>query len=343
MKRQKKKIFIRVDANRYIGTGHMIRCISLADACLSRGFDVLFVVADHDGDYLLDHGRVEVNCINSNWSEMDEEIGILSELIKKNKPCILIVDSYGVTQKYFEAISALVSVVYIDDLNSDTWNVDYLINYNIFSDVFDYSTYNTTRTKLILGSIYAPLRREFLNLPKHSIKSNVTDILLSMGGADPNRVTELFLENICPIFEKISFHLVVGALNPRLDKIKALAGENVFLHINEQNMSNLMLSCDIAVAAAGSTLYELCACGTPTIAYSLADNQMIAVEEFARKGIMLSAGDSRINSSFIRNISDNIELLVNNQSLRYSKSNKMHSIVDGNGASRIVDILIAER
>ena len=88
-------------------------------------------------------------------------------------------------------------------------------------------------------------------------------------------------------------------MNPRIDIIRGKILGNAVLHINEHNMSALMQKCDIAISAAGSTLYELCATGIPAITYTLADNQLIAAEQFDKQGIMLSAGDCRDDEGFI--------------------------------------------
>lgn len=272
---------------------------------------------------------------------MDEELDQLKILIEEVKPLFFLIDSYYVTEKYLSSVSDIVRTVYMDDLNSACWNVDALINYNIFSSVYDYAGYDGTRTKLLLGPKYAPLRSEFVNCPSHEIK-DVTDILVSSGGSDPERITEKIMSGICQkVSEYIVFHFIVGALNPRLEDIKNIANEqkNVVLHINEHSMSELMGKCDIAISAAGTTLYELCATGIPTITYTLADNQLAAARLFDDLGIMLNAGDCRNNEWFVENLSMLLSGLMSDKNLRVDLSKKMQFLVDGNGAVRIVDEL----
>ncbi len=335
-----KKIFIRADANRTIGTGHVMRCISVAKALRECKCEVTFVTADHEGDALIEQNSMQVVCINSDWSDLEKEINQFIRLINDEKPNLLIVDSYYVTQRYFDEISGVVPVVYIDDQNICKWNVDFLINYNIFSSVFDYSAYDYDHTKLLLGCGYAPLREEFRNIPERDFNDMSFNVMVSAGGSDPDRVTERIIERICPLFGDMTFHFIVGALNPRIKEIRLLAGENVILHINEKHMSELMQKCDVAIAAAGSTLYELCACGTPTIIYSLADNQLPAVEEFTRQGIMISVGDSRTNENFVEDIADKLRSLKEDKGIRIRLSRQMKSIVDGKGALRIAEDLL---
>lgn len=334
-------ILIRADANEHIGTGHVMRCLSIACSFAKIGEQVLFVTADHRGDSLILQNGFSSICLNSEWTDLDGELDALRMLIEKEHPSLLLVDSYYVTERYLESLSKFVRNVYLDDLNLAKWNVDALINYNIFSSVFDYTAYEGTRTKVLLSPKYAPLRDEFRGCPKHQIKG-VTDILVSAGGADPERITEKIIKDVCPEFQNISFHFIVGALNPRLETIKKLAEdrENAVIHINEKHMADLMKYCDIAVSAAGTTLYELCATGIPTIIYTLADNQIVATEQFYTQGIMLSAGDCRGDDGFTGRVELLLRKLIDDKGLRIELSTRMQNLVDGNGAYRIVDALL---
>lgn len=329
-------IFIRVDANELIGSGHVMRCLSIAAEFVNRSEEVIFVTADHKGDKLL-KGMPTI-CLGSVWNDMNREINLFSNIIREKKPRMIIVDSYYVTPYYFDSLSKIAVLAYIDDFNEYTWNVDYLINYNIYADQFDYSIYSNTKTKLLLGPEYAPLRKEFKNLSNHIIK-DTTNVLVSAGGADPERITERIMDGICPKSPNISFHFVVGALNPRLEAIKNKSRANVQLHINEHRMSELMQYCDLAISAAGTTLYELCVVGIPTITYTLADNQLVAANRFDELGLMKSVGDCRNDKSFMRRLEYCFNMVKNDQELRTHISYQMRKVVDGNGADRIVDIL----
>lgn len=330
-------IFVRADANEHIGAGHVMRCKSIAEALAERGAEVIFVTADHRGDSLL--GGFPSLCLDSDFRNMNQELPKLEELIRINKPSLILIDSYSVTEKYFDSLHRLVHTAYMDDLNAGFWNVDCLINYNIVAPLYDYSRYEGTKTQLILEPLYAPLRNEFRAFQPHVIRDKVSDILISAGGADPVMMTEKIIGTICPAFRDTRFHFVIGSLNPRIEIIKKLSGRNIILHINERNMSNLMRECDVAVSAAGSTLYELCACGTPTVTYVLADNQIGAAEEFGRLGIMINAGDCRKNDDISSVIAESLRGM--NKAVCAEMSAKMQSLVDGKGAGRIADVIIS--
>lgn len=333
-------ILFRADANPIIGSGHVMRCLSIAGAYKKHCHEVLFITADHNADSLIERFGFDHICLETRWDDMACDIGKVEDIINSKNPSLMIVDSYYVNQSYFDALSRITKIVYMDDLNESTWNVDAIINYNIYATSLDYSNYEGTRTKLILGPKYAPLREEFRRIPAKQIK-DVTDIFVSAGGSDPECITIKLIKDICPIFENIKFHFVVGSLNPRIEEIKELSlnQPNAILHINENNMSGLMQKCDLAISASGSTLYELCACGVPTITYSLADNQLLAMNQFEQQGLMKCAGDCRHNDGFTNKIKEILELLISNSDQRRNMSSKMQKLVDGLGVEHIFDAL----
>lgn len=333
-------ILIRADANEKIGTGHVMRCLSIAQAFTAQGETVQFVTADHCGDKLIRDRGFETVCLNTEWERLDCEVPALIEAIKDRTANLLLVDSYYVTEYYFKKLSPYIKLAYIDDMNQAVWDVDYLINYNIFAPCFDYSLYDKTRSKLLLNPLYAPLREEFKGLPEHTIKKSVTNVLVSAGGADPEKVSAQLMSTICPNHPEISFHFVIGALNPNINELMLYEDDNIILHINEKRMSDLMMTCDIAISAAGTTLYELCAAGIPTITYSLADNQIAAAMQFEKQGIMLSAGDCRTDDLFVERVNYCLQELLNSINKRKDLSRKMQALVDGKGADRIVESLL---
>ena len=335
-------VLIRADANETIGTGHVMRCLSIAKAFRTHGAEVLFITADHKSDQLISNAGFSSACLDGNWSDLPEELPKLTGILEELRPELLLVDSYYVTDEYLKKLRRHAPVAYIDDVNKQTWDVDWLVNYNIYAESYDYGGYAGTRTGLLLSPRFAPLREEFRDPGTHAINSTVSNVLVSAGGSDPERITERMISEICPEWPDIRFHFVVGGLNPRISKIRALESGNVVLHIDEKHMSSLMKAADVAISAAGSTLYELCACGTPTITYTLADNQLDAAKAFERQGIMVYAGDCRENDRFINDLEESFRDLINDVSRRTSCSEKMQALVDGSGAERIAEAMLQQ-
>ena len=195
---------------------------------------------------------------------------------------------------------------------------------------------------MLLGPEYAPLRAEFRSLPKKEIKEKCTDILISTGGADPIGLALRMADQISAKCSgsTLKYHLLIGAMNrdkPEIEKMTA-ANKNIELHFNVKDMRSLICSCDIAVSAAGSTLYEICACGVPLITYTLADNQIQGAEGFAKHGLALTLGDLR-GSTELSSCFELIEKLDRDHGMRAEISRKMQSLVDGLGADRICSCL----
>ncbi len=332
-------ILIRADANENIGIGHVMRCLSIAKAIEALGEKVVFVTADHNPDKLLEKYGFEVISLDSSWDDPEAHVTKLIELIKKRGPRLMLIDSYYVSEEYFKILRKYTRIAYMDDLNAERWCVDYLINYNIYAETFDYSWYNETDTKLLLGPRYTPLRDEFKDVSTHNINAMITDVLVSTGGADPVGIAKTILKDICPTFMDIRFHFVVGSMNKKMESFHFENYKNVMLHINETHMSKLMMKCDVAIAAAGSTLYELCACGIPTITYALADNQLEAIKEFAKRDIMISVGDCRVNDSFSDDMRKALQVMIEQVNIRKNSSVKMQTLIDGDGAQRLAELI----
>ena len=184
------------------------------------------------------------------------------------------------------------------------------------------------------------MRQEFQKLHLQPVKNKVSDILFSAGGADPERIALRFAREVIHN-EQLSgyrFHLVLGAFEPDVEEIKKLAEKHtqICIHQDVKKMSELMQQCDMAVSAAGSTLYELCACGVPTITYVLADNQKLGERSLCGKGIMKSAGDVRTKSEFWNDLMEMMYLLAENYEERVKLRKYEIREIDGKGAKRVI-------
>ena len=96
------KLFIRADANNVIATGHIMRCIAIAQAAIDLGHTVTFIIADDDSKELLERYSMEYICLNTIWNQMDDEIEYIYEVIDRERPDYILVDSYYVTEAYLE-------------------------------------------------------------------------------------------------------------------------------------------------------------------------------------------------------------------------------------------------
>lgn len=331
-------LIIRADMNKHIATGHIMRCLSIADAAKRLGYDVIFAAADSDSVKLVESRGYECHVLNTKWDDMEKDSEAFS-LFCQNKRVsesdIILVDSYYVTSKYFEILKSFgPKIWYIDDLHNEDWSVDGIVCYSNYYDEIGYGA--DYKGKGLWGTDYVPIRKEFGESGKKSISEKVNNVLVLSGGADPYDVIGNVLSRI-DIHGYECINAICGVYNERYDSLLETYKEYPQVHIVKSvtNLIDYMKQADIAISASGSTLFELCAVGTPTICYTLADNQVKGGERFGKDGIMIYAGDVR-NSGTFENIVKNLKCLSSDYSSRERISRKMQTVVDGQGATRIV-------
>ncbi len=341
-----KKVCIRVDANEIIATGHEKRCLAIAAQLLRLGIEVIFLVADDKSAELLVHEGYKVKILNSNWEKMDDELPMLCSFLRENYIKVLLIDSYYVTEKYLKCVSNWTKIIYIDDLNKFCYPVNTVISYSIWVKETDYicreyieTGYNT---KFLLGGEYAPLREEF-QYQKYNVRDNVKNVLITMGGTDRLNVIGNILEMVLhdAFLKNYNYHIIVGCFNQHKEQLYVYQKKesNVYIHENIDNISYWMRSCDIAISAGGTTLYELCACGIPTIGLKIADNQK-GILKWVEHGYMLYGGDAEKDMDrCMQMCAENMHKFIENQGLRIQISGNMQKLLDGCGASRIAQYI----
>lgn len=308
------KIGIRADGGRSIGMGHIMRTLVLAKE-LAKYYKVFYICKINGGD--LNKYASGIDKVRKEGFEVQliEENNII-ESLKYISADILITDSYDVDEEYFNKTKSMFKKVgYIDDNNLlSYYNVDFLINQNLGAEEFKYNA--NIDTQFLLGSKYILLREEFRNSSwKRSVNDKVQNIMITIGGADPNNITENILKNITNL--RYNFHVIVGASFNNLEELRELAAENdnIKLYFNA-NMVEVMNKCDLALAACGSTLYELCICGVPIIGIITAKNQEKLAIKMGSLGIIKNLGwynklDKNLLHDSIKNISDNLAAKTN--------------------------------
>ncbi len=291
-----KKIFFRVDGNSKVATGHVMRCISYAMFFKANGCDCFFITAD---DYMHEVIRQKgffALSLCSAYDKMQDEVDSFRKLIKAQKPALVIIDSYFVTENYLTEISKLVKTIYIDDLNSFDYPVNAILNYSIYADKINY---DDTNKRLFLGMEYLALRQEFVSLKPIEIKKQIKNVFITTGGSDVLSFTKDFLQNQSTLnmFGELNYHVILGNFFNSQDKQFLFdlqkKHQNVTIYQNIANMGEVMSKCDIAISAGGSTLYELAYLGVPTIALITAENQRLNVETFAEKSVLMFGGDTK--------------------------------------------------
>ncbi|WP_048601368.1 UDP-2,4-diacetamido-2,4,6-trideoxy-beta-L-altropyranose hydrolase [Rubeoparvulum massiliense] len=333
------KLAFYADGGQTLGMGHIMRSLSLAKAFTRHGAQVAFFSRYPEG---IAKVREEGYLVYTLPSNQFEAKSIISELEGKAFD-ILVVDHYEVTPSFFLAIKPYAKVlVYIDDLNAYRYPVDIIINGNITGEYLKYEALYEEQV-FLLGPQYNLIREEFKGLPQRHVNKSVRDILITTGGSDPHHLTEWIIQAIRsePRMKEISLHVVIGNSFQFDEQLKKKLNSDNHIHFykNIARISELMLRADLAISSSGSTLYELCACGVPTLGFIMADNQQMISEQMDQCGFIKSMGWYTEVSS--RQLIDNLKHLMDDYITRQEMVSKQQSLVDGKGTERIVEKIIS--
>lgn len=334
-------ILLRADGGARIGAGHIMRCLSLADALRDAGEVCRFVLADAAMLHAVTARGYAADVLGADPAAGLAELPVLLPVVEQHRPRFVVADSYALPAPWVAAVQAVCPVVRFDDAGDAANPARLLINYNLAALDLDYKG----RAGLF-GPRYAPLRAQFAALPPRVVRQKAADALVLTGGADPENLAGALLAALAGHRPKdaagLHWHFVVGALNPHLPELQAaaVALDSVTLHQNVQEMAALMQRCDVALSAAGSTLYELAATGTPTVTYTLADNQLPGATAFAARGLMVNAGDCRGAAGFAEVLITAVEHLAADAAKRTALAPALQALVDGQGAAQMAAELL---
>ena len=333
-------IYIRADMNGTVATGHVMRCMAIADAAKTMGEETTFILADSQAEELLEARGFQYMILDTPWNAMEQELPVLEKRIKDHQIKSILIDSYQVTERYLAQLSALTKTIYIDDTDAFTYPVNALICYAIYCQKFHYPE-RYPDTKLLLGPKYTPLRGVFSCQPPKTLQKQAKNLLLMSGGSDPFG----FLPKLLVVlgeegFERIDVICGMYSAQFQILQEKYASCPQIRLHQAVRDIECYMAYADLAISAGGTTLYELCAMGTPAISYSMADNQLDNVTMFQAQNRIDYAGDIRKDADgVIRNILHYISVFREQPGLREQRSRSMQKFVDGKGAFRIASAI----
>ncbi len=341
-----RTIYIRADGNENIASGHIMRCLSIAGEITSLGGNVVFILADESPVALLKGKSIPYHILHSDWKNLETETDSLISYLQQEKAKIILVDSYSATREYLENLGKYVGVVYIDDYVDSVLPVRAIVHYSVFDSSRKLMIEKQKTSKypeLLWGADYIPLRKEFSHVT-YKVRKEVCTVLITTGGADRLgmgvALTEALLKK--EGFQNLQFHIIAGAFYPDLPRLKELEAKNKQIRVltDVTNMSEQMTASDVAISAGGTTLYELAACGIPTICFEVADNQNGAWA-WDQNDCMIFAGNAEENKEeCINNCIAALTRYMSGYEERVRKSNRIRKIIDGKGAFRIAEYIL---
>jgi UDP-2,4-diacetamido-2,4,6-trideoxy-beta-L-altropyranose hydrolase len=359
------KVAFRVDASMFIGTGHVMRCLTLATELRLKGAHCFFICRELSGNLIdaikaagflvhpiffessvsnyLGSNLNPNSFLESQWKEdSDIVLNILGEGVDW-----LVVDHYYLDERWEKKVlPGCKNLMVIDDLANRPHFCDLLLDQTLGRLPADYRGLISSKTQLFIGPSYALIRPIFRSLREQSIKfrkqkNHVDRLMISMGGVDLDNHTLKILEGLrgAPLPSSSDIKVVMGANAPWIDSVNRLALNMPWkteILVNTPNMAELMAKSDLAIGAAGSTSWERCCLGLPTLICVLADNQrMVADKLIAAK----SAKEFFLGAELKNNLYSLIEWISGGNNLSILSGHSL-DVCDGEGVYRITEKII---
>lgn len=362
-----KRFAFRADASLEIGTGHVMRCLTLADKLRERGADCVFFSRAHPGHlnamisgrgYAVHSlttvdasrapavpGPAHAHWLGVSWQADAEEC---LQALASARPDWWIVDHYALDADWESVVVGAGSrLMVIDDLADRPHRADLLLDQNLGHTEFDYRGRLPANAKLLLGPRFALLRPEFGSLRPGSLERRaqgaLDHLLICMGGVDRDDATGRVLRAIrqCPLPLQCRISIVMGPHAPWIERVQAAAAAlpwKTEVLVGVSDMAALMASCDLAIGAAGTMVWERCCLGLPSLAMILADNQRAGAAAMSVRGAaVVLAEDEPLEEQ----ISREIEACLRPGQLR-RRQVLCSQITAGQGASLVADELGSE-
>ncbi|MBG9588626.1 UDP-2,4-diacetamido-2,4,6-trideoxy-beta-L-altropyranose hydrolase [Cytobacillus firmus] len=357
-------VLFRTDASAEIGTGHVMRCLTLASYLRSQGAKISFICRELKSDlceYIESKGfivlRIKNKHLNSkpdrqltnhphftevNWNKDALET---KKIIERQKNIdLLIIDHYSIDINWEKHIRPYVKkIMVIDDLANRSHDCDILLDQNLVTDMEKrYTNLISNSCEKLLGPKYALLRSEFLEakLKMKERKGDLQRILIFFGGDLTNETTKALKASLLLEQKGINIDVVVGKTNPYKSQIQELCESiscvNFYFQID--HMAELMSKADVAIGAGGSTTWERCCLGLPSIVLTLADNQVELTKKVEEIGAHIYLGDQ--SGVTIYHLYNTLcRLIREGKTLKKMSENGMN-LVDGKGALRVINRII---
>jgi UDP-2,4-diacetamido-2,4,6-trideoxy-beta-L-altropyranose hydrolase len=337
-------LVIRADAGTQIGMGHLMRCLALTQAWKDSYGQVVCITACQSESLLqrLREEGFDVHLLARPYPDAGDW-EYTKNMLAACPSAWVVLDGYHFDEVYQQRVKESGHrLLVIDDMaHLKHYYADIILNQNLHANQLRYSCEPYTR--LLLGTRYVLLRREFLAWKdwKRDITEVARRVLVTLGGSDHENYTLKVIQALQKVeVAGLEATVVIGASSPYADVLEAAIERSqvpIRLLRNASNMPELMAWADVAVSSAGSTVWELLFLGTPTLALILADNQCYIAEQVVELGVGQSLGWAR--NILAKSLAKAITLLLKDFNLRARISKDARQIVDSLGSQRVISIM----
>jgi UDP-2,4-diacetamido-2,4,6-trideoxy-beta-L-altropyranose hydrolase len=344
------KLLIRADATIQMGTGHLMRCLALAQAVKHQGGIVYFAIfacpVPLQQRLIAEEFKLNYLLGCELGSLLDaQKTAQFAEQLQCDWVCV---DGYQFDADYQKTLNATGcrSIVLDDYGHSSFYYTHLILNQNLSAQTNLYQNRHPNTT-LLLGIRYTLLRQEFWQWRgwQRQISKVANRILVTLGGSDPNNTTTWILDALQNIKDQtFNITVIVGNSNPHRNALIKQVQHSIHeidLIFDTTDMPSYLVNADLAISAGGSTTWELAFLGLPSIIVTLADNQKAIAKALHDQGIAISVGAvSELNSDQFVNV---LQQLANSPEQRQVMSQKGQSLIDGEGVDRVIMAMQGDR
>ncbi len=353
MKRGQAIVLFRLDANAAIGSGHLMRCLTLANALKRPGIACHFAGAAMPPSWV---ERIEAN--GHAWHPLpaDARTQALDAawcalLLASFERSFVVVDHYGLDARWERAIEAHGSrMLAIDDLADRPHAARFVVDPNLGRQAQDYAGLVDHAARLEIGPAWASLRPEFARSrtqaqAKRSHPTDVRRILITFGGSDNFRLTLDAAKAVlaCAPLRDAFIDVVFGSTPSWLPELRALLTDRRPHHheiaVNVTDMARRMLAADLCIGAAGSTCWERCCLGLPSIQVTVAANQVEASKALETRGAVVSMP---LGGDMAGRLVGALATLATDADRLATMTQAAFAVTDGLGASRLSDVILGQ-
>lgn len=355
------RILFRTDANQQIGTGHFMRCLTLADEMRRSNAVICFVARAlplHLQQMLTERGFKYLALPQPKATQDTDELPHAAWLTTSQAHDAeqtlaalgvgtwdwLLVDHYSLDHRFEKPLRAVCQhVMVIDDLADRVHDCDVLLDQNFYQDQAQrYLDKVPAHCRLMLGPSFALLRPEFKAMrDKMQVRSGkVNNILVFFGGVDADNLTGQVLEVLISMNLPVQVNVVIGQLHPQKEKIEKICFQHGYAcHVQTGQMARLMAEADLAIGAGGTTVWERFCLGLPSVCIATADNQRQQLTDLQDAGLLIATTDSADSKDFLK---QTIAKLMKTGSYLQGLSQRGAAFVDGAGVCQVLAVLKAQ-
>ncbi|KRS22780.1 FlaR protein (FlaR) [Alishewanella sp. WH16-1] len=331
------RVLFRVDASVTIGSGHIMRCLTLAKALLKHGAICHFACRNNKGhllDLLQQAGFKTLSLPAELYCEEDDALATLGLITEPYQ--LLVIDHYQLGQRYGKLLrQRCQKIMVIDDLANRPLECDLLLDQNLLPDMDSrYRSLVPAGCQQLLGPRYALLREEFYQPHCQRVPNH---LLVSFGGSDEQNLTSLAIAAIASLKSlPVTADIVIGLNNPWQASIKQQCARlsNVQLHIQTDAMAVLMQKAQLMIGAGGATHWERCVTGLPALVVTVAENQLATTRYLDKLGACVWLGSPADISKKI--MAEKIEYYLQQPELLLSISKAATMIISNDAGTPLV-------